>query len=623
MTNENLYTNYLNNIQKLNAKNILFNNIDELNQFIHQNYQSYQNLEKNSNEQYGITRNSVSYHSKRDPERESSRQIEEAIKKDSKHVIFCGAGLGYLLPAALNHNTILSVLLIEPDPEIFFYLISLINEDSLFFKSDKKIYLYCCIKPNDDLETILPYFQSKVFSEITIFNHRPSFQAYPERYTSLKNTINKLMEKRAVNQATIIKFQDIWNKNIILNSFAIFQGRTLNDFIQKFHGQYQNIIIAGAGPSLHKSFNDLRLYRNQFLLIAADTAYIPLVKNKIIPDLVLASDPQFINGYYVHTPVVNQSIWILDPVVCYLIPHFLQKNKATMYWWNNPFYYDKILQKYSGDRGNIAHGGSVSTNAFDLAAQLNPEKIILVGQDLSFPDNTAHTKGAALEEKIFFKYTRFYSASYHNHKQMTALEPVKYPSIQNENNFVKTNAKLKIFIEWFEHRSLILQEKQNLNIINASVSGVKLKHFKHIQLKQIFSNSENRKSHNIEVSTPAINSNLNNFIDELKTINNDIKKLNQIYQNSYITSQNLKKNLNSASAQNLILQLDKNDKMIGQYYTGNHIISIEAQSIILNINEAKSDLLNNQTYFYKSMYLAATKINYLISKIIKSPLYNS
>lgn len=59
-----------------------------------------------------------------------------------------------------------------------------------------------------------------------------------------------------------------------------------------------------------------------------------------------------------------------------------------------------LSSKPEEEIGVVDFGGSVSTNAVSLAEKMKARNILLVGQDLSFPNKLAHCKGAVLEERL-------------------------------------------------------------------------------------------------------------------------------------------------------------------------------------------------------------------------------
>lgn len=569
---------------------------------------------------FSVKKNDIWYHSRRDPVREAKRQLDLFIrerKSNCRHLIFLGSGAGYMIKEAFDDENIKSILLIEPDFEMLFYFLS--QDFSDYIIQSKKLFLYAYnIDYDVNLEPILPFFQNKTIESILAVNHPPALRAFPEIYQTLQKSLYDLFQKRSVNQATLIKFQDLWNKNICLNIKDIISGNTLNELIKNKISK--PIVIAGAGPSLSDSYEDLKAYRERYFLIAADTAFIPLAKNKIVPDIVISADPQAINTYYSLNSDVNKSVWVLDPVVCHSISHFLASKKCNMVWWDNPFYLDEIIRGITKDRGEIAHGGSVSTNAFDIAIKLKASKIILIGQDLSFSDKTAHVKGSVLESVLFLKTDRFVKIENHNRMQMKSLPPIPVKSIhKNTMSALYTNAKLKIFIDWFENQASILSKQDNVELYNATANGALLNGYIHKSLPEIFTEKDENIDYNIKDaliknSEKHLSQNLSDAYQKIQYLYTDIMKLKKLYSENLNHSTDLIKTKDEKKKIRLISQLNENDKKIRKYKEANKILSLNAQNIILEITEGSGKQTAEE--LYRAMLKACGKTTYLFKKSI-------
>jgi hypothetical protein len=566
--------------------------------------------------QYGYEKNGIRFHSARDPGREAQRQILHALEKNKRHLVFLGAGLGYPLAEALDNPEIESMLVMETRAEILYYCLALTK----IYDTTKDIYFYFCPAPElDSLENILPFFQNKNLDKIGVFHHRPSFQVPDGKFVALEKQLGSIMYKRAINQATIIKFQGVWNKNIALNIKALVKGKTLNSLLEELRGKVRNVVLCGAGPSLTESYPDLIKYRHHYFLICADTAFIPLVKNKIIPDVVISADPQWLNHYFAATPQSAKSVWLMDPVVCYQSSHYLNRINAEMYWWDNPFYLDQVIRDFKS-RGEIAHGGSVSTNGFDLALKLNPESVILIGQDLSFSHKTAHVKGAVLESMIFYKNHRFHGFEMHNLGQMKSLPPRKVKQCIFEKDVLFTNDKMMVFIDWFENQMVVNKINSKVKFFNATSRGVYLNGFIHNSLKEILGNSP------VEIflaDKTIINSDrrqesdqVNAFKEKFGKLQTECSKLKALYQTNMNLSRKARVSSNTGQLNEINRQLDKNDAQIKSYSEVNKIISINAQSAILKITELGDESAGSGFLLYKSMYLSARKLNYFFQKML-------
>jgi len=209
-------------------------------------------------------------------------------------------------------------------------------------------------------------------------------------------------------------------------------------------------------------------------------------------------DPQVINARYFEGTDNTETVLVADPMVHPSVFRFF-KGKTTV--TSIAFEMMKWIENSSGDKGEMCHGGSVSTNAYDFAKRLGAYPIILAGQDLAFTKGLAHAKGSYLDEQIHNKTNRISNAEMFNRRQLTFLPKIFLPGINGKA--IHTNQKMIIFIKWFESR-------KDPEIINASRDGVLLNGIKHIH------------DSDIELNTPAFD--IKSKIDEILDSSNLIKK---------------------------------------------------------------------------------------------------
>ena len=432
-----------------------------------------------------------------------------------------------------------------------------------------------------------------------------------------KKKFNDLVYKRQINQSTVIKFQKIWNKNIILNLKEIMNGGAFECLLRT--SPPDSILIAGAGPSLEKNLDVLRKYKERIVIFAVDTSYIPLIRADIVPDIVFSSDPQFINRHYVLSKRTRESLWVLDPVVCPAIPHWLFKVGAIILWWDNPFYLDEYIRS-QGSRGKVAYGGSISTSAFDAAVKWGAKKIILMGQDLAFTGQKAHAKGCILEELIYSKMDRFHNMEIHNRNQMDALPKIWYPT-SDRKGLTFTNAKLKVYLDWFENKARkIKNERPELRLIRVDTEGVFLNNFENLSLENVMpsagSDSSKEKFYKMKsIWEDILKKNKLNEIekkDKLLTLKEDIRQLLLIYRRNKYLILRYKSNPKS----HVLEELDRNDQKILAFKEANHILSLNAQKMILNITESDvGEPVEKSLRLYSSMEKTAIYMLYLLKKI--------
>lgn len=561
-----------------------------------------------------IKKNLYWYHSQRNSQKETERAIATFQKNKIRYLIMVGAGLGHIPFWSLQENKIDSVFLIEPDLEILFYLLSLYN-----WQNKNIIILHNEKFAEKKLDHVLEFLRGKNSSFVQIYFHKASLQALPQLYSDYQIRLPELLRTRKVNQNTLIKFQETWNRNILLNASTMIHSGTLKKLLDKLKPLAKEVpfVIAGAGPSLLQSLPHLKKYRDRFLLIAADTAFIPLTKQEIYPDITLSVDPQWLNHYFVAHPKVACSLWLLDPAVCYANTRLLKSKKAKMFWWDNPFFLDEVIRNYLGSRGRIAHGGSVSTNAFDLAVQAKAKEIVLVGQDLSYPNLTAHVKGSVLEAAVFFKNDRFVTIENHNHKQMNSFSPI-YMWQTDKTKKVVTSHKMQVFIEWFEEKA----KNTTSHNINASAHGVYLHGFDHLNL-EIFLQQKKPNNFSLTQSITKEKETPSSYITLKKVISN-INKESQLLYNAYKENYFISKEVSTLLAQNQkpstqqLQRLDQNDALNKKFHDTAKIISLGAQKSILQITEGSSeaDPYTQGALFYRELMKSAFLISSLAQKVV-------
>jgi hypothetical protein len=196
------------------------------------------------------------------------------------------------------------------------------------------------------------------------------------------------------------------------------------------------------------------------VIIAVDTSYKPLIENGITPHFCLSADPQAINARYYEGIDETKTILVSDPTVH---PSIFRFFKGRIVLTDIAFDMMKWIDTICGQKGELTHGGSVSTNAYDFAKRIGAKPVFMVGQDLSFTSGLAHAKGSYLDEQIHNKTYRVNNAEMYNRRQLNFLPKLKLNGVRGEA--VITNQKMMIFQNWFSNR-------KDPDLMNATYNGV-------------------------------------------------------------------------------------------------------------------------------------------------------
>ncbi|KAA5843126.1 motility associated factor glycosyltransferase family protein [Pseudomonas chlororaphis] len=162
-----------------------------------------------------------------------------------------------------------------------------------------------------------------------------------------------------------------------------------SDVAQLFGSQPgREIFVIATGPSLERHFERLREIRAQArrpLFICVDTAYRPLLKQGIEPDIVVSIDHRISS---LHLPPEKSAaitlvyLPMVDPQILAL--------------WQGPRYvgysaspiYTRMREQLP--KAQLYVGGSVIHPAVDLAVKMGAEQVTLFGADFAFPMNKTH-----------------------------------------------------------------------------------------------------------------------------------------------------------------------------------------------------------------------------------------
>ncbi|MBX7058629.1 MAG: DUF115 domain-containing protein [Leptospirales bacterium] len=403
-------------------------------------------------------------HSAHDPQQEARRQLDRALqgRTDGLLVVF-GGGLGYILEQAAEMSS-LSVIWFEPISELRDHVLSVLDLRQAI--ASKRLQ---CLQRWPDDAGLGSLFESTPSSRICYLINRNLAQA-DSRYQRALQHLERYLNRRDVNQATLARFDRLWMRNLCANLPILAYARPVGRLYGKFEGVC--CIVAGAGPSLRDDAARVLSIpgaRDRSVLIAADTALQPLLNAGLQPDFVVCVDPQPINRFYLER-IPDEVHFIVDPSCAAAA---LRRLPADRLWFfETPFALARRFSGYCRETvGEVAFGGSVSTNAYDLAVRLGANRVVLIGQDFAFSGGLAHSRGSTLEERLRYTEHRLARRELHNFRQLYAL-PVRWlPG--SAGNGLHSNDKLLIFYHWFQRR-IAVDIAAGIRVSNLTSHGAKL-----------------------------------------------------------------------------------------------------------------------------------------------------
>jgi hypothetical protein len=557
-------------------------------------------------------------HSKVDPAREAERFIGEIDTAAFDLFIVFGFGFGYHVEElfkGIGSDSL--VLVIEKSPLMLRKALE--SRDCAALLKDNRFILL--IDPSEDV--IAEALKGKSSRRTSLILHRGSFQAEPDYYGNMQNITRSYLSTKEVNIATLAKFEKVWASNIARNIGAFINAPGANTFFDRFRDV--PAIVVAAGPSLHRSLDFIRQNRDRAVIVAVDTSYRILMRQGIEPHFCVVVDPQMINARYFEGSMQSKTILIADPTVH---PSVFRLFKGRVAMTGVAFELMKWIERLSGEKGEITHGGSVSTNAYDFARRLGASPVYLTGQDLAFTGGYAHARGSYLDEQVHLRTGRLYTPEMFNRYQLTALPKIFVKGIRSET--VHTNQKMMIFLSWF-------QKRQERNCINATHDGALIPGVQHVPAA--------------DIALPVTSAGIESRIDELfgsssgkeagknardrlgnrvGLIQNEIESLLPVLDRAVGFSEQLKnlmkeKSLGKAGDQSkvdyLLKKLSETDRMVESKKGAKDMISFTIQRVVHTITEGYD--IDEEDHALTGDELVAKRSLYLYRGLLDGARFNS
>jgi hypothetical protein len=559
-------------------------------------------------------------HSKFDPVQEAERFISEIDIGSHDLFIVFGFGFGYHVEQILKGMGRDSLILVVEKNPLLLKRAMESRDIALTLGDDRFILL---LNPGE--ETIADALRGKSSRHSSLILHRGSFQVEPDYYGNMQEIARSYLSTKEVNIATLAKFEKIWASNIARNIDTFIRAPGANAFFDNF----KNIpaIVVAAGPSLNQSLDFIRQNRDRAIIVAVDTSYRILMRNGIEPHFCIVVDPQIINARYFEGSGQSKTILIADPTVH---PSVFRLFRGRVAMTGVAFELMKWIEQLCGKKGEITHGGSVSTNAYDFAKRLGASPVILVGQDLAFTGGHAHGRGSYLDEQVHLRTGRLYTPEMFNRFQLTALPKIIVRGIRGVP--VHTNQKMMIFLSWFEKR-------RDRDLVNATGDGACIPGVRHVKpvdivipkpetgfeanIEEIYrKNCSGETAHDVGIQ----------LMSKISSIRQDIDSILPVLGRAVGFSDNLEslmkekrrgqsKNGGQSKLDYLLNKLSETDRIVESKKHAKDMISFTIQRVIHTINEGYEidegdrELTDNE--------LVAKRSSYLYKGLLEGARFNS
>lgn len=409
-------------------------------------------------------------HSRYNPDREAQRFIDQSIEGNPSLIVLLGAGLGYIQRAVRDSY---------PQAKI----LSVFHHDMLYENQIDQTKRNPSWFPSSSLSTRLffnRHIKEKELRDMAVIEWDPSARIFPELSLQINQSLKECVQQLNGNIHTTAFFGKLWLRNMLTN-FLLTEKYATPSFPSA------PVVIASSGPSLEKSLDQLRRYRNKYLLFALPSSLYALKESGLKPDLQISSDP----GYYgsVHLRHLFDDVPLAHPFTSCRGSW----KKDIPFWILNqetPFEKDLFAQASIPGRCTPSNG-TVSGTAYELAKGLT-QKIYFAGLDLSFSDIRSHIRPHSFD--ILLESETDKRESLHSLYFKRAEGTV--PDFEKK---IRTGRSLDIYRNWFS----ALGTKGDITIKRLNPSPVSIENVNEGSLEELKDSPPISEYHWEEIDAPG------------------------------------------------------------------------------------------------------------------------
>lgn len=334
-------------------------------------------------------------HSKYNPVREAVRLVDGYQIKITSNIAILGFGLGYHVLELIRRPSRRDLVMIcEKNTAIVKNAFRYCDFTDLLQADD--IVWSLGYDPASALSLIREKSLSALANGFTVLLHPPSVQVEERYYEGMKASIAEFLTYAKVNINTQMERAEDFVGNAFENLDEFLRAQPVSELFGIAKGRA--VFVVGAGPSLDKTVHLLRHVQDRAFIIVVDSAVATLLEHGITPDFVISID------FTRHTMRYFKEIDTRDLNLVFdaeIYPEVVKAFKGRKYAIHLPYKsVPEWIRGIIGDKGAIAKGLSVSHAAVLLAAKMQAEQIILVGQDLAYPRSQWHAKGSSFFQTL-------------------------------------------------------------------------------------------------------------------------------------------------------------------------------------------------------------------------------
>ncbi|MBQ9909466.1 MAG: motility associated factor glycosyltransferase family protein [Treponema sp.] len=343
-------------------------------------------------------------------------------------------------------------------------------------------------------EKLLSSYKPAVHGNLTILSLRQWESLFPDKAAEAREKITETIRLLASDYSVQSHFGLIWQKNIFNNLSMAEKAKSF----QKLHADTKKTAaIIAAGPSLCEHISELRENRQKYFIIATDTAWSALNKEKIISDAVVSIDGQMISHQHFIEEIPEETLFVFDLCANSCAARKVLEKTGNLVFVESGHPLAQYASLYAG-RPTFAHvdsgSGTVTIAAANFARSLGfqNDRITFFGADFSYLGGRPYARGTYLEGQFHSKSTRLAGADNFYSRLM-----YRTPTIRLSQDSITTEilqAYKNSLKEFMESKNLNSNAGRNFGLFN-------FKDFKSNYYKDL--SKTFRSEDNIDEASPA------------------------------------------------------------------------------------------------------------------------
>lgn len=205
----------------------------------------------------------------------------------------------------------------------------------------------------------------------------------------VKGNFQEYRQSFLVDKHTENRFREEWTRNYLYHLSDVINTPSIEQLFYAFEGA--TVVVVSSGPSLQEDIEWLKKLRPHVLIISAGSSIQALVKHGIQPHLAVIMD-----GHPVNKKIFASSVTREQPLLFTSSSYYEISEQNSAEKIHSIMKSDAVSQYFfelSKEELFISPTETVAGTAIQAAACLGAKRIILAGQDLSFPDNKFYADG--------------------------------------------------------------------------------------------------------------------------------------------------------------------------------------------------------------------------------------